>query len=490
MSGIADVLDEMEPPPMPPEGTRTRARSTPAPVGTKQRKSKAKKTQEFDQDGAPLFSDIALASAFAREAALDFRWSPGLGWMVYDGTIWKRDDKLQRYAPAREVCVRFSSLAEDAGEARRLASAKTVQATLTLAQADAGIVLPAEIWDRDPLAMNTPGGIVDLTTGIRRFPRNTDYVTQATRVTPDPDAACPTWHRFLDSVFEGDSDMMEFMRRALGYCMTGDRREQILLFWYGLGANGKSVLAELVQWIAGTYTLKLPSEVLMQAKGERHPTGVAQLRGKRLAISSELDENCFFNESLIKELTGDDTLTARFMRGDFFEFAMTQKHVVIGNHKPRLRGGDPAIARRMVLVPFNASFKGDARDPLMLAKLKAEAPAILHWIVQGAIEWHRDGLRIPEMVRAASAEYMGDHDDLALWLEECCKREGEAKASDLYGSFSRWKKARGEHAPSMTVWGSRLTSLSGVGKRRANGVRYSGIRLTLEEMEALRVSAF
>lgn len=488
MTAVSELLDDMEPPPTPPIG-RPAKRPPMAPPPRAPRKRKPKPPIDTDENGAPVFSDIALASAFVSLAKLDYRWTPGMAWMVYDGTIWRRDDRLQRYDLAKDVCVRFSALTEDDGEARRIASAKTVAATLSLAQVDQQLVVPADAWDREPMSLNTPGGIVDLTTGEKRF-RGIDYVTQAARVTPDPKAKCPTWLRFLDSVFMGDRDLIEFMRRSAGYWVTGSRREQVIHFLYGLGANGKSVLVELLQWLIGSYSLKLPASVLMQAKGERHPTELAQLRGKRLAVSSELDENSYFNESLIKELTGDDTLTARFMRGDFFEFAMSQKHVIVGNFKPRLRGGDPAMARRMLLVPFNTSFKGADRDPMMLDKLKAEAPAIMAWIVQGAVDWHRGGLAVPASVRDVSAEYMSDHDDLALWIDECCERQGEATASDLYSSFTRWKKARGEHAPSQTTWGSRITTLSGIGKRRSNGWRYTGLRLTQRELGFLNANAF
>jgi putative DNA primase/helicase len=169
---------------------------------------------------------------------------------------------------------------------------------------------------------------------------------------------------------------------------------------------------------------------------------------------------------------------------------MQQKHVVVGNFKPRLRGGDPAMARRMVLVPFNACFKGADRDPHMLDKLKAEAPAILAWIVRGAVDWSQGGLAIPASVREASAEYMSDHDDMAQWIDECCERAGEGKASQLYASFSRWKKARGEHAPSQTIWGSRVTALAGVTKRHSGGIKYAGLRLTEQELRSLDVTPF
>ncbi|MGE0804996.1 MAG: phage/plasmid primase, P4 family [Burkholderiaceae bacterium] len=428
----------------------------------------------------PAFSDDALALDFAERAAEVLRWSPGLGWMADDGVAWSRDDKLSRYDLARRICREAAERTDD-DEGKRITSARTVNATLSLAQSDARLVVGTEAWDRDPMVLNTPSGIVDLRTGKMR-PRGQEYVTQCARVSP-ADGPCPVWMRFVQDVFQGDGDLIEFVRRSLGYALTGDRREQVLFFWYGLGANGKSVLVELFQYLAGSYAIKLPATALMQAKGERHPTELAQLRGKRLAVSSELDENSFFNEALVKELTGDATLTARFMRADFFEFQMTQKHVIVGNFKPRLRGGDPAMARRMLLVPFMASFKGPARDPHILDRLKAEAPAIMAWIVQGAVAWASEGLAVPAAVRDASADYMADHDDLALWVEECCEREGSARASDLYESFAAWKKARGEHAPSQTVWGSRLTTLPGITKRKSSGIRYDGIRLTSAEME-------
>lgn len=450
---------------------------------------------EQPEGGAPttLMSEDAMALDFAALAASSYRWSPGLAWMVDNGVVWERDDALTRYSLSREVARATARQVLAAtgkeSDARKIATAKSVNSILALAQSDPRLVVPASVWDADVLVLNTPQGVVDLRTGALRPRGAAEYVTQAARVAPAA-GPCPTWLRFLDQVFMGDRDLIEFMRRALGYSITGDRREQVLFFWYGLGANGKSVLIDLMQWLAGDYALKLPASVLMQSKGERHPTELAQLRGKRLAVSSELDETSFFNESLIKELTGDTTLSARFMRQDFFEFAMTQKHVIVGNFKPRLKGGDPAIARRMLLVPFLASFKGSERDPYMLDKLKAEAPGILHWIVGGAAAWARDGLAVPESVRAASADYLADNDDLALWMDECCHRSGEAKASDLYASFAAWKKQRGEHATSLTAWGSRLTSIPGITKRKSNGVRLVGVSLTAAERSRLDGSHF
>ena len=427
------------------------------------------------------YSDDALAMQFV-ECAGNLRWSPGLGWMIDNGVTWSRDDALNRFDLARQVCraVAATSAVKAEAEAKRISSAKTVSAVVTLAQSDRRMVVPTSVWDADPLLLNTPGGIVDLRTGRLRE-RGIEYVTQAAMVAPDFSAECSTWMRFLQQVFLGDTALIEFMQRSMGYWLSGSVREQVIHFLHGQGSNGKSVLSDLVKWIVGSYGVKLTATALMQSRGERHPTELAQLRGKRLALSSELGEHDYFNEALLKELTGDATLSARFMRGDFFEFAMSQKHLIVGNFKPRLRGGDPAIARRMLLVPFNATFKEAAKDMSLPTKLKAEAPAILAWMIRGAVKWHVEGLAVPGSVLDASAEYMADNDDMAQWIAECCEMEGEAKAGYLYASFSAWKKARGENAPSQTVWGSRLTAMQGISKRRSGGVRYSGIRLNAKE---------
>ncbi len=428
-----------------------------------------------DEMQAPEFSDDALAEEFIHQATC-FRWTPGMGWMVDSGVVWERDEHLRRFQLARQVCRAAAVRRQEPEPANRIASARTRNAVLSLAQADPRIVVPSGDWDRNGFELNTPDGVVCLKTGSIRPRRRSEYVTQATRASPAASPS-PVWDRFMLDICCGDQDLLQFLQRSLGYCLTGDRREQVLFFWHGLGSNGKSALAETVQWLMGTYSLKLPANALMHSRNDRHPTELAQLRGKRLVVSSELEETSSFNEALVKELTGDQTLAARFMRGDFFEFDMTQKHVIIGNHRPTLRGGDAAMARRMLLVPFEATIKGDARDPNMLQKLKGEGPAILNWLIRGAVVWGSEGLGVPAVVRNASADYMADHDDLTLWLAECCVREGESKSGALFESFGAWKRARGEQVPTQTTWGTRLTAMPGIKKRKSGGVVYSGVSL-------------
>lgn len=430
---------------------------------------------------APQFSDDHLALEFVAKYGAGLRWSPGLDWMRDAGSHWVRDDHMRRYHAARMTC-RSAANAAESRLGLKLASKNTVAAVVSLAQSDPSIVVPAEVWDRDPFALNTPDGVVDLRTGDMRRRNRDDYLTQITSVSPMREMRCPTWLRFIGEVFNHDVEMIEFVQRMSGYILTGDRREQKLFFAHGTGANGKSTMLDLWLWIMGTYALKLPTTALMLSKVERHPTELAQLRGKRLAMSNELEEGSFWAEARIKELTGDDTLTARFMRQDNFTFTQTQKHLIAGNHKPRLKGGDPAIARRMVLIPFNEVFSGHRKDKALPEKLRAEAPAVLAWLIEGARKWSADGLAIPSKVHDASRDYLAEHDDVALWIEECCDTGPSLtdSASELYASFRLWKRERGEGEPSMTVWGQRMSLYNGIRKRHSGGIKYDGIRLRIE----------
>ena len=216
----------------------------------------------------------------------------------------------------------------------------------------------------------------------------------------------------------------------------------------------------------------------MTSRNESHPTMFASLHGKRMAISSEIEESAHWAESRIKEMTGDENMTARFMQKDFFTFKVTHKHLIAGNFKPRLKGDDFAMARRMILIPFNQRFEGAQRDSNLTQKLKAEYPGILQWGIDGAVKWARGGLSIPNQITEASAAYMSANDDIQLWLTDCCTRLNglTARSSDLYKSFSKWKDDQGEHAPSAKSFSQRLER-SFTKKRTMFGVEFLDIGL-------------
>jgi len=433
-------------------------------------------------------SEDALALDFAARNRSCLRYCPGMDWLYFNGRHWEPDKRMHRFDNARQLCRSVASDLNDKA-AIRLTAASTVNAVISLARSDQRLVIDSEEWDSEASTLNTPGGLVDLLTGDIRPTLHTDYVTRITAVAP-LDKPCPAWDQFLQSVFENDNDVIDFIQAMLGYCLTGSNREQKLFFFHGKGSNGKSTLLDLVEWLMGVYSLKLPASVLMQTKLSSHPTELAQLQGRRLASSSEIEDGQYWAESRIKELTGDEMLSARFMRQDFFQFRQTQKHIICGNYRPRLKGGDSAMQRRMVLVPFSASFTGQNMDKNLPAKLREEAPAILHWMIQGAVRWAADGLVVPETIRAASAEYMRVMDDLAEWVEDCCETGADLKESNkmLFASFSEWKRARAEKIPSIATWGERMRQqLNLEGYRTKHSRGYKGIGL--QNFEAQRLSA-
>lgn len=440
---------------------------------------------------ADVGTEDALAQEFARRHGDDYRYVPGLGWLQWTGDRWERDDRLRHIDAMRRITRTRAAEIEKDGESRRIASAKTVMAIATLARSDPILVRGHDELDADPLEINTPGGIVDLRTRAIR-PHNRDLVTKITAVAPDFTVECPTFAAFLSGVFQDDDEIVGFVRRFLGYCLTGLTREHVIGFFFGDGANGKSTLLDLILWLLGGYALKLPASVLMAQRGERHPTELAQLAGVRMAVASELDEGEHWAEARLKELTGDTTLTARYVRGDFFTFALLTKIVIAGNHRPQMRAVDDALKRRLLLIPFQAKFTGARRDALMLGRLKAEGPGILAWLIRGCHEWQVSGLQVPDRILTVSSEYLGSMDSLGNWLTECAQLTGDPLDSDgasmLYRSYADWKRARGESAISQTRWGEQMRG-RGFETYRNNGIRYRAVLLKPAERERIVAAA-
>lgn len=408
----------------------------------------------------PQFSDDALAAEFTREHGDDYLYvAPWGRWLKYDGTRYIEDRTTNVYALARAVCRDVAANTTDERLARKIASAQTVAAVERLARSDPKHAALPEQFNADSFLLNTPAGTVDLRTGEMRSHHKEDRLTQRTAVAPSQDGDPTNWMQFLADVTCENSQLESYLQRLIGYCLTGDVRDHILAFFHGCGANGKSTFLDLVIGLLGDYAKQVPAETLTEARGERHPTDVANLLGVRLAVSSELEEGQYWAEARVKSLTGDAKLSARFMRQDFFEFQRTHKHVVAGNHRPAIRVVDPAIRRRVQLVPFEARFDGDRADRDMPRKLMAEGAAILQWAIQGCLEWQRIGLAPPETIEAASRDYMDAQDTLGAWLEEKCETtdpDARTRSSALHMSFSEWKEARGERPLSMVRFSGQL----------------------------------
>jgi putative DNA primase/helicase len=286
---------------------------------------------------------------------------------------------------------------------------------------------------------------IELDTGIDRPPRREDYCTKiAGTHVAEPGAPCPMWMAFLNRVTAGNDALIGFLQRYLGYCMTGDVHEHVLVFLYGTGANGKTVFTDTVAGIFGAYAIAAPMEMFLSSNFDRHPTEIARLKGARLVVAHETTKGRAWDEVKIKNLTGGDRLTARFMRGDFFDFTPTHKLLIAGNIKPSLRNVDEGIRRRFLLVPFTVQIPPAERDPKLTEKLKAEWPAILRWMTDGCLEWQRVGLVVPTIVRDASEAYFAEQDTLRQWIEDCLDEEPNAFTASraLFISWKAWSEAR------------------------------------------------
>lgn len=407
-------------------------------------------------------------------------------WLTWDGCRWKLDDDGAVMRLAKSIADQVWSEARQAGEnsamrhAARTASDKGARAMLSLAASDLP-VLPAEL-DANPMLLNFQNGTVDLRTGELRGHRREDSITKLCVVEFDPAAAAPTWERFLQDVFAGADDVIPFLQRYLGYCATGDVREQILAVFHGGGSNGKSTLLEGVSAALGPdYAAAAPRDLLMAKRGESHPTELADLHGKRFVVAQETENNRTLAEGLVKQLTGGDTIKARRMREDFWQFAPSHKIVLCTNHRPRVRGTDHAIWRRLRLVPFNIRFDGDRKDKTMPAKLAAERQGILAWIVRGAVAWHQHGLSDPPTVLAATAEYRSESDTIGRFIAENCivNAECRVKFADFHEALTRACEEQGESIPP-----KRITSeyLSERYKRLMNnGLWFKGLGLQATE---------
>jgi putative DNA primase/helicase len=339
-------------------------------------------------------------------------------------------------------------------------------------------------FDSDNYLLNTPDGVVDLRNGQIGPHDSRLLLSRMTLVGPKPGEP-KLFLKVLGEITAGDSSLTEFMRVSCGAMLSGATEGHWMLFWFGSGRNGKSLLAEVLGDIFGSYAWKLPSTALMSKANESHPTSIAQLAGIRLALSSEVSDDAFWNASLIKEMTGDDTLTARWMRCDEFSFKRTHKHLVLGNHRPQIRVVDPALMQRMKLVPFTVSFAG-REDPELKQKLKAEYGQILSWLISGHGEWVSNNRKLPfcEAVEASTKDYLEAQSTTEKWLDERCQlvsndgrgRHKWPQSSVLYSDYMRWKQERGESPVSHSRWGEDMRKL-GLAAVKADGKRYVGISL-------------
>ena len=361
--------------------------------------------------------------------------------------MWRHDTTLKYFDDARRICRDAAGEIPDPHDAAKVASAGTVAATIRLARADRRHAATVDQWDTDPSLLLTQGSdavAVDLRTGKHREPRRGDYFTKHTNAVSNGD--CLLWLKFLDRVTAGDKELQAYLRQVAGYNLTGSVREHVVFFYYGTGANGKGVFLNTLRGIWGPYATVAPMELFLWSPYERHPTEKAHLRGARMVVSQEIGKGQRWDEAKLKQLSGGDPVSARYMRQDFFEFMPQFKLNIAGNHKPSFHGVDEAIRRRIHLIPFTVTIPNNERDPDLAERLRAEWPGILQWAIDGAIEYHRIRLAPPAVVTHATEAYLIEEDSFGRWVEECCVtgKFQWGRGDHLWGSWKAWGYSNNE----------------------------------------------
>ena len=424
-------------------------------------------------------SEDGLALSFTRRYRHDWRYVAAWGkWLMWDGQRWRTEDTLGATDLVRNVCRHAALKAASPKTAVKLAAASTMSGVERLARADRRHAGTADEWDADIWLLNTPGGVVDLRTGRMRAHQRTDRMTKVS--TAVPKGECPTWRGFLSDVTGGDAELMDYLQRMVGYCLTGVTSEHALFFLYGTGANGKSVFVTTIATILGDYAANAPMDTFMETRSDRHPTDLAGLRGARFVASIETEQGRRWNESKIKTITGGDKVSARFMRQDFFDFFPQFKLLVAGNHKPSIRNVDEAMKRRLHMIPFTVTIPPERRDGKLTEKLLAERDGILAWALEGCLLWQRSGLRRPQSVLDATDEYFEAEDAMGRWLEDRCVLHANAKALtfELFNDWKQWAEVNGEYLGSMRRFSDALLARRFEKWRNGSGVRgFVGIGL-------------
>ena len=435
-------------------------------------------------------TDLGNAELFSDQHRHDSRYCPQSGkWNFFDGKIWMTDNDGAIERKAKETSRLMLRNAVDQQEVDQQGSGKLVrhalktqsrarlESMIKLAQSEPGMSIQRTQFDADPWKLGCQNGVVDLKTGQLSEHTPNDCITRLVPGSFLPNTPAPIWTNFLDRVTGGNAELISFLQRAIGYSLTGSVREQCLFYLYGNGANGKSVFLEVFSYLMSSYAKRISFNSLTAKHGQSGINNdIARLVGARVVTSSEIEEGCHLNESLVKELTGSDTISARFLHQEYFEFKPEFKLWFAGNHKPVIRGTDHGIWRRIRLVPFEVTIPAEERDKDLPNKLLLEIDGILSWAIIGCLAWQREGLNPPQIVTQATDQYRHDSDLMGQFLLECCVQipNIETTAKQLYARFKKWCEEGGYRPVTMTRFGLQLSE-RGFTKRVSNGVRWRGI---------------
>ena len=440
-------------------------------------------------------TDVGNAERFVAHVGRDLRYLHlSETWFVWSGQRWRKDETgaamRLAYATARAVADKAAGIEDERHRVRlerhalKCENASRIHSMLRLATSLLPIT-PNEL-DRSPWLLNCANGTLDLETGQLREHRREDLLTRLAPVAYTADAECPRWLDFLHHVMAGNDEMVAFLQRAVGYSLTGSTAEQVLFLLHGIGANGKSTFIETVRALLGDYATQADFTTFLRQQGDGVRNDVARLVGARFVSAVEAEGGKPLAEAMVKQLTGGDTVTARFLFKEYFEFTPAFKLWLAANSRPTVRGTDNGIWRRIRLVPFTVTIPPEARDRDLASKLAAELPGILAWAVRGALQWQAEGLGVPAEVEDATAAYRDDMDVLGGFISDRCVVRGDFRSTsaELYAAYTGWCDTSGERPITQRRMGMKLVERGFAPCKGSKGVRmWSGIALLAERAD-------
>lgn len=412
-------------------------------------------------------SDLGNAERLIHQYGEGLRYCKGTGgWLIWTGQLWRIADSCEVLAFAKDTAKSIANeaplpgygAAECLRHAHRSQSRQALESMVALAQSDEKVRLTHERLDAHAWLLGTPEGTIELQTGRVRASRPGDYLTRSISVPLQADAKSPRWERFIAEMTLGDIEFQRYLQRVVGYVLTGSTQEQCFFYLHGTGANGKSTFLNVLSELMGNYARQAESTTFTLQQGDRVRNDLARLAGARLVTAVEPPTSRALDDSLLKQITGGDTMTARHLYREYFEFQPVCKVFLAANVLPKPTGLDNGLWRRLKCIPCRLQLDEADRDPELQDALLNELPGILNWAIEGCLEWQRVGLREPQVLAAAKQEYRSSRDPLGNFLSECCVTQAGAEVPYplLYGVYVAWCGQSGEHPAPKRVFGQEL----------------------------------
>jgi len=445
------------------------------------------------------FNDLGNAERFLRYTGKKVLYVPEQDkWLVWSGTHWQTDTEDSIFAKLTPFVKSLREVDGDTKEGRQNSKRACDSAGISAIEKLSKRMVTKSItnFDRDPYLINCLDGTIDLRTGAKETHNPEQLITKCIDSGYDADREPDRFNWFLEAI-QPERTVRAFIQRSIGYSLLGLVRERSFWIMHGYGKNGKSIFIDLFSGLLGPYASSVTTASIMQAKQSAIPNDIARLRGKRLIVVPETEENERLNTALIKQLAAGDTVSARFLFGEFFDFQFTGKLWIATNHKPRIHDNSEGFWDRLKLIPFNTRIKAEneiKRDEL-LGELRAEWPAILAWAVQGCRDYFDNGkgLDVPPVIQSAIDEYRFEQDQIAQFLAECCdsleqfkidypeqwfsETEFRIPNDDMFEAYKKYCRDNGDHYVLNKTMLSRDLKSRNIRQGNSGGRYWEGFRL-------------